>query len=239
MKMPKIMHIVWVGNESRMPREMIESWRSFNPDWKVKVWGNSEVKSTRWINHKHLHTMLKARYYCGAADIMRYEILFRQGGFALDADSFCLRPLEDWLFDSQICASMENERARPGMIANGYLAAEAQAALLAEIIMAIGAKEDVLADQPWKMTGPQLLTDTINRLRYNNLTLWPSHYFIPRHFSGEEYLGSGHVFGHQVWGTTYKINDVLSATYAQHQAIIQEKEWYRKLTGFPVTKSRE
>ncbi len=126
-----------------------------------------------------------------------------------------LRPLEDWLFDSQVCASMENEHARPGLIANGYLAAEAQAALLAEMLMTLAAKESVTYDHAGKVTGTYFLTETIQRLKYSNLTLWPSHYFIPRHFTGEEYLGSGHVFGHQIWGTTFDINDVLSETFAQ------------------------
>jgi mannosyltransferase OCH1-like enzyme len=217
MKMPKMMHMVWIGDESKMPRTMIKSWQTLNPDWQLKVWGNAELKSSKWINRKHLNAMLNSGRYSGAADIMRYEILFKHGGFALDADSFCVRPLEEWLFDSQVCASMENEHMRPGLIANGYLAAEPQAALIAEVILAIETKKTVLDELPWAATGPLLLTKTYQRLRYDNITLWPSHYFIPRHFTGAQYLGSGHIFGHQLWGTTFDINDSLTEIFARYQ----------------------
>ncbi|WP_312411024.1 glycosyltransferase [Pseudescherichia sp.] len=210
MKIPKTIHIVWIGDESKTPRQMIETWKKHNPGWKVVVWGNAALKKTRWINQKHINAMIHAGKMCGAADIMRYEILFNHGGFAVDADSICIRPLEEWLFDSQVCASMENEIVRPGLIANGYLASEPQAALMAEMIMGLTEKKTVLDTQPWQVTGPKYLTDTVRALRYANISCWPSHYFIPEHFTGQKYLGHGHIFAYQVWGTTRNINDRLA-----------------------------
>ncbi|AIR61174.1 glycosyltransferase [Cedecea neteri] len=209
MKIPKIIHIVWIGDESKTPRKMIDTWRKLNPAWRVVVWGNTELRKTRWINRTHINAMVSARRWCGAADIMRYEILFNHGGFAVDADSVCTRPLEDWLFDSQVCASMENERVRPGLVANGYLAAEPQSALMAELVMGLAKKTTVLDDLPWIVTGPKYLSDTLSRLAYANITYWPSHYFIPEHFTGQRYLGHGHVFSNQIWGTTKGMNDRL------------------------------
>ena len=49
----------------------------------------------------------------GVADIMRYEILFNEGGIALDADSLCLRPLEDWVLEPAAFAAWEHEHIRP------------------------------------------------------------------------------------------------------------------------------
>lgn len=211
MNIPKTLHIVWIGDESKLPARLIASWRDLNPRWQVKVWGNAELASTAWINRRHIDSMLKRARYAGAADIMRYEILFHHGGFAVDADSLCIKPLEAWLFDSQVCASMENEHVRAGLIANGYLAAEAQAALLAELIMAIERKQSVTKNLPWEETGPLLLTQTVQRLGYSNLTCWPSHYFIPEHYSGKTYLGTGHVFARQMWGTTFGLHNALNA----------------------------
>ena len=57
----------------------------------------------------------------GVADIMRYEILFNEGGIALDADSLCLRPLEDWVLESAAFAAWEHEHIRPGLIAAGAM----------------------------------------------------------------------------------------------------------------------
>lgn len=210
MKIPKIIHIVWIGDESRTPRKLIDTWKKQNPSWKVIVWNNASLKKTKWINQNHISEMIQKDRMCGAADIMRYEILFHHGGFTIDADSICTRPLEEWLFDSQICASMENEIVRPGLIANGYLAAEPHSALMAELIEGLTKKTTVTDYLPWIATGPKYLTDTIKKLGYSNITYWPSHYFIPEHFTGQKYLGQGHTFSHQLWGTTRKINDELS-----------------------------
>jgi len=43
---------------------------------------------------------------------MRYEILFNEGGIALDADSLCLRPLEDWLLEPAAFAAWRTGRIK-------------------------------------------------------------------------------------------------------------------------------
>jgi len=55
---------------------------------------------------------------------MRWEILLEHGGFALDADSVCIRKLPEWLFDCDLFAAWENEYAAPGLVANGYVGAK-------------------------------------------------------------------------------------------------------------------
>lgn len=209
MRIPKIIHVVWIGDETKTPRKMIDTWKKNNPSWTVKVWNNAALRQTKWINKKHIGAMIKSGRMCGAADIMRYEILFNHGGFAVDADSICLRPLEDWLFDSQVCASMENEIVRPGLIANCFVASEPRSALMAELIMRLEQKKSVIYDLPWIVTGPKFLTDTVRELGYANITYWPSHYFLPQHFTGQRYLGPGRAFAHQLWGTTNGLNETL------------------------------
>ena len=54
----------------------------------------------------------------------------------------------------------------------------------------------------WWHTGPQLLTNTIKNLRDNEVYIYPSHYFIPKHYTGLEYKGTGKVYAKQYWGST-------------------------------------
>ncbi|MGA6580754.1 glycosyltransferase family 32 protein [Providencia sp. NPDC089923] len=206
---PKTIHIIWVGDESKRPSSLIKTWKDKNPTWAVKVWGNKELKRTDWYNQKHINERFNAKEYTTVADMMRYEILFNHGGFFVDADTACTAPLQPWLFDSQVCMSMENEVASPFLIANCFIAAEPKSALMAELMMSIKGLDRLDTDLPWIVTGPRLLTDTVNRLKYNNLTLWPSHYFIPDHWTGEKYLGRGHIFAKHIWGTTKGISDKL------------------------------
>jgi mannosyltransferase OCH1-like enzyme len=61
----------------------------------------------------------------------------------------------------------------------------------------------------WKTVGPQRLTDAYRRYQYSGLTILPSHFFIPEHFSGARYEGSGPVYAQQHWGSTRRSYDTL------------------------------
>ena len=214
---PKKLHIVWVGDESKRPNNCINTWRTHNPDWDIEVWGNDRLTSTSWRNAKHLQDMWKVELN-GVADLMRYEILYEHGGFAVDADSVCVKPLEDWLLNATEFTCWENEHARPGLLAAGYLAAQKSSPFIGQIIEDIHAERTVVDRPAWQTVGPQRLTDIWQRFQYG-LTIYPSHYFIPRHFTGMEYKGDGHIFAKQFWGSTRKIYDSLYMAEA-----IEEKE---------------
>jgi mannosyltransferase OCH1-like enzyme len=198
-KIFRTIHIVWVGDESKRPDSCINTWAQQNPDWKIRIWGNNELCSMEWKNSRHINTMLN-RELCGVADLMRWEILSKHGGFAIDADSICVRPLENWLFEADIFACWENEICRPGLIANGYVYSHPNNILINSIIDDIydsNLDDDKLA---WQLTGPTRITDIFRKISYNNITIYPSHYFLPRHYTGIEYSGSGPVFAQQFWG---------------------------------------
>ena len=197
----RTIHIVWIGDESKRPENCIDSWRQKNPGWTVRVWGNRELTSLEWENHKHMSDMLSRQVWDGVADMMRWEILDKYGGFAVDADSISVRPLEDWLFEPRVFSCWENEIARPGLIANGYFYSHPGNALVRQIIRDIYDLPE-MAGLPFRLTGPLRLTNTFHQMRYNELTIYPSHYFIPTHFAGLKYEGNGPIFAQQLWHST-------------------------------------
>lgn len=201
---PKKLHFVWVGDESKCPHNCINTWRELNPDYEVKIWGNKEYES-EWINKAHMEQMWH-RELNGVADMMRYEILFNEGGITLDADSICLKPLEDWLLEPNEFSCWENELVRPGLVAAGYLGSVPKAIFFGQIIEDIKSEPTVIDKMAWETVGPLRVTMAWRKLNYP-LTIYPSHYFIPSHFSGIEYEGSGQVFATQLWGSTRKIYD--------------------------------
>jgi mannosyltransferase OCH1-like enzyme len=198
---PKTIHIIWVGDESKRPDNCIETWRRHNPGWTVRVWGNSELAAYGWVNAPHMRAMA-TRELNGVADMMRWEILYNEGGFVVDADSICERPLEDWLFECGACACWENEIARPGLIAAGYVASVPENPFFGQLILDLQAKPQVTDRMAWQTVGPLFLTEAHRQHGYTGLTVWPSHFFIPRHFSGTEYQGPGAVFASQEWAST-------------------------------------
>ncbi len=197
---PRIVHVVWVGDESRRPERCLESWRRLNPSYEVRVWGNQELMRTRWVNAAHIREMGKYNL-AGVADMMRYEILYRHGGITVDADSECLRPLEDWLMEPTEWATWENEHLRPGLITNAFLGSVPESPFFGQLIASIHRRQTVVDANAWITTGPTPLTETWKAYQYP-LTIYPSHYFTPNHFSGLAYEGAGQVFARQLWSTT-------------------------------------
>lgn len=213
---PKKLHIVWVGDESKRPDNCINTWIAKNPDYVVKVWGNDDLYSHSWINGRHMNVFWN-RELCGVADMMRWEILYDEGGIAIDADSICKRPLEDWLLEASVFAGWESELGGLGVIANGTVGAEPNNPFIGQII------QDIKDDEPdhrmaWEFSGPARITKTWINNGYSGITIHPSHYFLPRHFAGTFYTGNGIVFADQMWGSTRSLYNNL------HEQAIEERE---------------
>ena len=200
---PKTIHVIWVGDESRRPDNCISTWAAHNPDWQIKLWGNEALANTDWVNTDHMRAM-SSRELNGVADMMRWEILHREGGFVVDADSICIRPLDDSLRNRVAFACWESEVARPGLIAAGYVACQAGDPFIGQIVEDIRNAASVTGDMAWKTVGPQRLTEAFRRYAYHDMDILPSHYFIPEHFTGVRYDGPGIVYARQEWATTRK-----------------------------------
>lgn len=205
---PKTLHIIWVGDESKRPDNCIRTWAERNPGWQLRLWGNEELASYGWINARHMREMAP-RELNGVADLMRWEILYNEGGFVVDADSICVRPLDDWLLEHEAFACWENELMRPKLIAAGYVASAAENPFFGQIITDIQAEVSVTHEAAWQTVGPLRLTTAYHRYQYTGLSVLPSHYFIPEHFSGLRYQGSGPVYAEQFWGSTHHSYDTL------------------------------
>lgn len=205
---PKTLHIIWVGDESRRPDNCIATWRRHNPGWRLRVWGNAELAGYGWVNAAAMRAMAQ-RELNGVADLMRWEILYHEGGFVVDADSICQRPLADWLFEAEACACWESELARPGLIAAGYVGSVPANPFFGQLIIDLQNAPPDPALMAWQSVGPLFLTEAHRRHRYAGLTVWPSHFFIPRHFTGVQYEGQGRIFASQEWASTFRSYDSL------------------------------
>lgn len=194
-KIPKIIHQIWLGNKKK-PENLMKTWIQKNPTWEYKFWNENNIPI---LTNKKLFD--KTEFYHCKADILRYELLYNYGGFFIDADSECILSLQDFLLDNDSFACYESEKFRPELVANGYLASIQNNELMLQMINEISKINDVRI--PWKQTGPLLLTNTIKKNNYTKIKIYPSHFFIPKHFeSKQEYIGEGPVFAKQYWGST-------------------------------------
>ena len=195
---PKIIHQIWLGDQSKRPNKLIQTWIDKNPSWQHKLWTDNNLPDL--ICKKQFD---ECPSLAGKADILRYQLLYQEGGFFIDADSECVNPLDDCLINNHCFCCWENENVRRGLMANGYLASEKGCELMKTIMDRISQYPHMNypALATWEVTGPLLLTDTAYKTKYP-ITVYPSWYFIPKHYSGIEYNGSGKVYAKQYWGTT-------------------------------------
>lgn len=200
----RTIHVVWVGDESMRPDPFIETWRRLNPGWAVRLWGNGDYESGDWALREHMEFRRRVTGELNAvADIMRWEILFREGGFAIDADGPCLRPLEDWLFEGAgLAAGHESETAYPGVVASGYVYAQPRHPVVARILGMIGATPPEDRTPAFMALGPGPLTRAVKEAPAS-VRLWPSHHFIPNHRAAPPYRGDGAVFAMQHFMSTH------------------------------------
>ncbi|NJN57659.1 MAG: hypothetical protein HC879_09235 [Leptolyngbyaceae cyanobacterium SL_5_9] len=83
---PKIIHRIWIGN-SEMPPEFQKFWKTwkyFHPGWEFFDWDDSNIQN---LSLYPLITQVKVP--AAAADIARYELLYRYGGIYVDCDLEC------------------------------------------------------------------------------------------------------------------------------------------------------
>jgi hypothetical protein len=103
---PKIIHFIWIGPKA-FPRESVEnirSWIAKHPDWTIKFWTDRE----RPLPHKQMQLARvqdlqfiklydcykKSDNYAEKSDLLRYEILYQEGGIYVDHDVKCFQSFE-------------------------------------------------------------------------------------------------------------------------------------------------
>lgn len=105
-KVPPVIHFIWLG-PSPFPPESVENvrtWMAHHPEWKIEFWTDRDRDppcsgmTQRLVKDFHF-TTLKTPYeesqnWGEKSDILRYEILYQEGGVYADHDANCLQPFD-------------------------------------------------------------------------------------------------------------------------------------------------
>ena len=165
-RIPRILHVIWVGDETKRPDAAIRTWRDRHPDWTFMLWGNAELDGVPWRSRRQMEIYRAARRWEGVADLMRYEILCRHGGVYVDADSECVRPLDDWLLTHRLFAVWESETHRPGLVANGFIGATPGHPVLRALTRKMATMHRPMRRRSlWRSAGPFLFKKAIRLYR--------------------------------------------------------------------------
>ena len=196
---PKIIHQLWVGPKAA-PVEWMQTWKDKHPDWEFMMWDNDKVMNYHFVNKDKIENLMERGIYHGVSDVAGYEILHDFGGFIAPADSKCLNSIDE-LFDiNEDCFTCyENER-KCGKMLSLHLATVKGCRLMKEAILELRMRTKPIKE-PWISTGNRFLTKLVERLNYP-IKIYPSHYFLPIHYTGKAYEGTDKIYTEHFWGTT-------------------------------------
>lgn len=114
--MVKKIHYIWLGGnpKSRLIKKCIKSWQKHMPDWEIIEWNESNLNID--IND-YCRQAYDAKKYAFASDVLRFDILYREGGLYFDTDVKMLKSFEPLVRSYESFCGFENKaRLAPGLV---------------------------------------------------------------------------------------------------------------------------
>lgn len=210
---PKQLSHIWIG-PLEPPKTWMNTWQRQNPDWQYKVYDNDYLSSKKFKLQGLIDEYLKRGDYAGVSDLMRYEILFENGGFIAPADAICLQNIDSLFTDCKAYTVYENEFVR-GKLVSPILASEPNNQFIGQLIDELAVINPKKLLEPWKSTGNLFVALMIEKYR-PIIEIFPSHYFNPQHYVGLIYAGNHTVYAKEIFGST-------NESYTEHKDF-----WYRR-----------
>lgn len=114
-KIPKIIHIIWVGEKLFPYQKEFSLWRGKHPSWNVKLWTDNNIPKlyNQKIYNKITSNVIKV-------DLLRIELLYKYGGVYVDADSECVQSIDTLVDELELFAGTNNKNKKT-KVSNGFM----------------------------------------------------------------------------------------------------------------------
>ncbi len=209
-RIPKIVHLIWLGPRPFPSKsvENIRTWISHHPNWTFYLWTDRErmlpcqqlkIRYVKDFKFKYLEKEFHASKNMGEkSDLLRYEVLYQQGGVYIDHDVKCLKPFHGLHAAYDFYAGLEMPHAgiegRALTIANGIIGIKPYHPLMLKVMDTVSERWERMAK---KFSSNDLLTQArlVSNRTYIALTLalenhpsiwktkgivFPAAYFYPK-----------------------------------------------------------
>ena len=97
MRIPKILHFVWIGpnQPSELHMECLQSWKRIHRAYEIKFWTNHDLTIEKFpFTFAYFY---KSKSFAECKDILVLEILLNYGGYYIDMDVYCLQHLNNFV----------------------------------------------------------------------------------------------------------------------------------------------
>ena len=185
---PKILHFIWLGKKQIPIRfnKLLDEWKSNYSDYEVIVWNDDMVEQKNLIPDN-----LKKYYFSDLpeafrADIARYIILNKYGGFYFDVDFQFLKKIPDHFLNFKFLGGIQNN----GEVAIGFFASQINNDLLTETIDSIPNSINIAIQENYytgenlyRITGPEFFNKIcLKYLSNTDYFFFTKEYFYPYWF---------------------------------------------------------
>lgn len=204
MNIEKKMKHIWIG-PNKPPLQWMNTWKEKHPDWEYGIFTDEMLWNRKWYNQHLIEEYYRRKTWAGVADLIRYELIFEQGGYWPEADSECLHPIDE-LFTApahHAYTVFENEKVLAKSISPIHAANPGNRFLDIILRKLHELRPEQLHEKPHESTGNFFLARTWPE-HSDILTIFPSHYFIPQwyRYGSPRYNGPDKVYAEQHWGST-------------------------------------
>lgn len=188
---PRVIHRIWLGPP--MPDEFErygDGWQTIHPDWRMKLWTEESLPRLRNQDlYDRAEKIAPASIWQFRADVVRYELLEREGGLYVDADMECRRSFAPLLVGVDLMAAWEVDDV---WMNNAMLGATVRHPFITALVD--GLAENVARNRgkpPNHLSGPRYLTRLYKKLQ-PPITILPARSVYPYRFDelwreGEEF----------------------------------------------------
>ena len=117
MLIPRVFHQIWVGPDP-LPEEYRtyqRTWLEHHPGWELRLW--TEENLPEGLRRPEVYERLRAP--AERANILRLELLWRDGGVYMDTDFECRRSIEPLIEDAELFITL----AKAGRVNNALMGA--------------------------------------------------------------------------------------------------------------------
>lgn len=113
--MNKTIHYIWLGGKKkpRVIRKCIASWKKHMPGWQIKEWNESNVNLEKYMFCKEAYD---AKKYAFAADVIRFDVLYNEGGLYFDTDVRVLKSFDALVKKHHYFSGYEYINVNPGLV---------------------------------------------------------------------------------------------------------------------------
>jgi hypothetical protein len=105
-RIPRVIHFIWLGPDPFPMKSVqnVRSWRAKHPDWKFCFWTDRKRPTPlpdmelRYVQEfpffKLKECFSQSDNFGEQSDLLRYEVLYREGGVYVDHDVSCFKPFD-------------------------------------------------------------------------------------------------------------------------------------------------